>query len=131
VFVLFGIYKVTRQTAIDEALTCLADARYHRVFYLAPNPQLNKPRSKPLRVTYSDIGRPACENEAEEAAKATVWFCGGLFAGRWFGAIIKADLVLKARGVRLINIDRPGMGGTDEVPLAERLNVYMGTLLSC
>lgn len=47
-------------------------------------------------------------------------------AGRYFPAL--ADPVLKARGVRLITIDRPGIGGTDKVPLSERMGVYLGIL---
>jgi len=65
---------MTHQPAIEEALTYLADARYHRVFHLSPNAQSHLPRDKPLRATYSDIGRPACENDEEEAKQATVWF---------------------------------------------------------
>jgi alpha-beta hydrolase superfamily lysophospholipase len=36
--------------------------------------------------------------------------------------------VLKARGIRFITIDRPGNGGTDEVPLAQRIDTYTGVV---
>lgn len=47
-------------------------------------------------------------------------------AGRWLGAAV--DAVLKREGIRMILIDRPGMGGTDNVPVDQRLDVYLGII---
>jgi pimeloyl-ACP methyl ester carboxylesterase len=108
----------------EEVLAYVADARFHRVFHLPANP--SKQREKPLRVSYSDVGRAQCANDEEEARKPTIFFCGGFFAGRYLPLSLGADAVLKARGVRFITIDKPGMGGTEPVPLNRRVDIYLG-----
>jgi hypothetical protein len=110
----------------EDAFAYLADARFHRVFHLPPN--ASKQREKPLRVSYSDVGRRAqCANDEEEARKPTIFFCGEFFAGRYLPLSLNADAVLKARGVRFITIDKPCMGGTEPVPLNRRVDIYLGT----
>ncbi|EAW09560.1 alpha/beta fold hydrolase [Aspergillus clavatus NRRL 1] len=70
-----------------------------------------------LTVTYADIG---C------ATGPTVLFMPGMFASRYLG--IPMHVVAEHAGVRLLVVDRPGMGGSTDVPLAQRVAVWVDML---
>lgn len=44
--------------------------------------------------------------------------------GRWVASF--ADRLARGKGVRVLCVDRPGMGGTDAVPVDQRLAVWLG-----
>lgn len=53
-----------------------------------------------------------------------VLFCGGMFGGR-YQAMSTATLA-EEYGIRLIIVDRPGIGGSEKVPLKQRLQTWLG-----
>ena len=50
-------------------------------------------------------------------------YASGMFGGRWQGA--SYDDLAKEKGIRLIGVDRPGIGGTDSVPLKHRITTWL------
>ena len=63
-----------------------------------------------------------------------ILFCGGMFGGRW--AILGSpDALAQHHKVRLIMLDKPGLGGTGRVPLEHRienwLDIVPGLLAHC
>ena len=100
------------------------DTRLHQSFALPPNPSIG--REKTIRVSYADVGRsPRREDltkEEEDDLPVILW-CGGQFGGRYHG--FACDLLAEEYGVRLLAVDRPGIGGTDVVPLEQRVSTWL------
>ena len=72
-------------------------------------------------MTYSDAG---CRYKADgQQNTAVVLFCGGMFAGRWLGTMF--DVAAQKIGVRIISVDRPGMGGTPCVDIRYRVQTWL------
>lgn len=67
----------------------------------------------PLTITFADIG---CETGP------ALLFIPGMFASRYLGIPLHA--LAKRAGVRLLVIDRPGMGASTDVPLAQRVATW-------
>ncbi|KAF2727944.1 hypothetical protein EJ04DRAFT_538679 [Polyplosphaeria fusca] len=95
------------------ALEFLCDARFHRSFLLRPNEAAG--RSKPLRVSYADYG--------DRHSDAVVLVCGALMATRFTYATL--DGLAKAFNVRIIHPNRPGIGGSDQVDLHQRIATWL------
>ncbi|KAM3534155.1 hypothetical protein MY4038_002545 [Beauveria bassiana] len=93
------------------------DSRYSREYHL-PGGTIQG-RSEPLKVTYADFGYRNVENPDEENV---FLFFPPLLGSRWMH--IAKDNLAKKHRVRIINVERPGYGGTDEVELKERLWVW-------
>ncbi|KAM3463298.1 hypothetical protein BB8028_0004g09610 [Beauveria bassiana] len=93
------------------------DSRYSREYHL-PGGTIQG-RSEPLKVTYADFGYRNVENPDEENV---FLFFPPLLGSRWMH--IAKDNLAKKHRVRIINVERPGYGGTDEVELKERLRVW-------
>ncbi|KAK8854694.1 hypothetical protein IAR55_003433 [Kwoniella newhampshirensis] len=74
------------------------------------NRRLNRCPRTNLTVTFSDVG------DAEGVPLVYVLPSG---CSRWIAAPM--DPLAKSYGVRMIVVDRPGCGGTGEVPLVERI----------
>ncbi|RLM00574.1 hypothetical protein CFD26_108442 [Aspergillus turcosus] len=73
-----------------------------------------------LRVTYADVGiHPGTDGHPVP----TVLFIPGMFATRYVGILMHAIAV--KLGVRVLLIDRPGMGGTTSVPIEQRIPVWL------
>lgn len=70
-----------------------------------------------LNITFADIG---CKNGP------TLLFMPGMFASRYLG--IPLHVIAERAGVRLLVVDRPGFGGSTDVPLAQRVAVWTGML---
>lgn len=68
----------------------------------------------PLNITFADIG---CETGP------AVLFMPGMFASRYLG--IPLHVLAERAGVRLLVVDRPGMGASTDVPLAQRVAVWI------
>ncbi|KAL5359101.1 Alpha/Beta hydrolase protein [Aspergillus floccosus] len=67
----------------------------------------------PLNITFADIG---CETGP------ALLFMPGMFASRYLG--IPLHPLAERAGVRLLVVDRPGMGASTDVPLAQRVAVW-------
>lgn len=96
-------------------------ARSSPASYLCTFPFSRRLRKCPhtgLPVTYADIGDP-------EGTPLLVLMPSG--ASRWFAA--PQDPLAKRYGIRLIVLDRPGVGGTGAVGLADRIKVSCGESL--
>ncbi|KAK3376170.1 hypothetical protein B0T24DRAFT_699359 [Lasiosphaeria ovina] len=96
----------------EEATRILADARFHQTLTIPPSHC--RDRSTPLSVAFADIGDP------NGAALVSV---GGLFGSRYTLAL--ADGLARARGVRLLVPDKPGIGGTDGVGVEGKMGVWL------
>jgi hypothetical protein len=97
-----------------EVLEFLSDIRFHRSYVLPANPATG--RTKPHRFTFSDFGDPN--------SNAVVFFCGGLMGTRL--SYSHLDQSAKTHKVRIIQVDRPGMGGTDPIELEKRVQIWLG-----
>ncbi|XWX01734.1 hypothetical protein V2A60_009763 [Cordyceps javanica] len=93
------------------------DPRFSREYRLPENTVEGRPEA--LKITYADYGYRNEENPEEENV---FLFFPPLLGSRWMH-IAKDDLAKKHK-VRIINIERPGYGGTDEVEVQDRLRVW-------
>jgi hypothetical protein len=66
-------------------------------------------------VTYSDIGDP--DGQA-------LLVCGGLYGSRY--ALAQTDELARQRRVRLITLDKPGIGGTGPVDINRKVKTWLG-----
>lgn len=98
----------------DLSIERVCDIRLHQSFVVPADSSKGRPR--PLRVSYSDVGA------SEPNAPVLLW-ASGMFGGRFTGVELM-DLA-KAHGIRLISIDRPGIGGSDAVPIDERIATWL------
>jgi hypothetical protein len=104
---------------IYRAIEFACNIRFHRSFVLSPNP--DKGRHKPLRVTYADAGY---HDEESLEDIPVMLYAGGLFGGRY--QALTVDEIAKKYRVRILFVDRPGMGGTEKVPLDQRVSTWLG-----
>ena len=103
----------------DLCMQYLADEKFHKSFMLPPSRITT--RTTATRVTYCDVG---CTHKSDGSVNnAVVLFCGGMFAGRWLGSML--DGAASKYGVRLISLDRSGMGGTPSIELNYRMQTWL------
>jgi hypothetical protein len=95
-------------------LEFLSNRRFHQSFILPPSPEIG--RGKPHRFSYSDFG--------DSSSNAVVLFCGALMGARLCYSPL--DKLAKAYNVRIIHVDRPGIGGTDPIELEKRVQIWLG-----
>lgn len=67
----------------------------------------------PLTITFADIG---CETGP------ALLFMPGMFSSRYLG--IPLHVIAERAGVRLLVVDRPGMGASTDIPLAQRVDAW-------
>ncbi|KAL3471116.1 Alpha/Beta hydrolase protein [Aspergillus californicus] len=79
---------------------------HHRLTLPTPN--------GPLTVSYADIGSPT---------GPALLLLPGMFASRYLG--IPMHVIAQRAGVRLLVVDRPGMGASSEVPLKKRVDIWV------
>lgn len=119
------IGEFRRLEAKAQELAC--DIRLHKSFQLPPNSRIG--RNSTIRVSYSDVGYSGAfsttteMNQSESTKIPVLLWAGGMFGGR-YQAFANDDLCKKYR-VRFIGIDRPGIGGTDPVPLDQRVDTWL------
>ncbi|KAI0813777.1 hypothetical protein GGR55DRAFT_545344 [Xylaria sp. FL0064] len=89
----------------------LDDERFHQTFTLPPDPT----RPAEFKVTYADFGH---RNE-----ERVLLFCGPLVGSRYL--LTTKDKLARQHGVRIISPDRPGFGGTTNVPAADRVRIWL------
>ncbi|KAL2839490.1 Alpha/Beta hydrolase protein [Aspergillus pseudoustus] len=86
----------------------ISDARFHRRVTL-PTPH------GPQTLTYACVG-------SNDPTASTLLFLPGMFASRYLG--IPQHVLAERAGVRLLIVDRFGMGGSADVPLARRISTW-------
>ncbi|KAJ5488759.1 hypothetical protein N7539_003649 [Penicillium diatomitis] len=85
----------------------ISNSRFHRRISLSTS-------QGQLSVSFADIG---CENGP------VILFLPGMFASRYAGILLHA--IAEKAGIRLLVIDRPGMGASTDVPLAHRVDTWI------
>ncbi|EPS32747.1 hypothetical protein PDE_07707 [Penicillium oxalicum 114-2] len=88
----------------------ISESRFHRRI------SLNTSQGQ-LYVSFADTG---CNNGP------TILFLPGMFASRYAGILL--HVIARRAGVRLLVIDRPGMGASTDVPLAHRVDTWIEVL---
>lgn len=95
---------------MSDALTLISSKNFHRRVVLDT-------AYGPLAVTFADIG---C------ATGPALLFIPGMFASRYLG--IPMHVIAERAGVRLLVVDRPGMGASTDVPLSQRVAIWVDML---
>lgn len=106
--------QTTESPSLDEFLK---DPRFHRSFTF-PADSSEGENQTTLQVKYVDFGY---RNEANPEEENVLLFFPPLMGSRLLH-ITKDDLA-KRHKIRFISADRPGFGGTDEVPLEKRVSI--------
>jgi len=78
-------------------------------------------------VTYADAGyqpADAVEDGGEEGGIPVMLYIGGMFAGRY--QALTVDEMAREHKIRILFVDRPGIGGTQKVPLDQRVPTWLG-----
>ncbi|KAK2593712.1 hypothetical protein QQS21_008577 [Conoideocrella luteorostrata] len=99
------------------------DPRFNRIFTLPPDPAKN--RTSSFRVKYADYGY---RNEVHPHEENVLLFFGPLMASRLLH--ISKDAVAKKHKIRIINPDRPGIGGTDAVGVENRMSFWREVVMA-
>ncbi|KAL7811399.1 alpha/beta-hydrolase [Trichoderma gracile] len=101
----------------DQALNYISDARFNQKFSLS-----NDENQEAITVSFADVGfKP--ESPTDSRSTPTVLFIPGMFGSRYISAVL--DPVARRYGVRVLVIDRPGMGFSTEVPLSQRIPTWI------
>ncbi|KXX82332.1 hypothetical protein MMYC01_201299 [Madurella mycetomatis] len=98
------------------------DPRFSRTFELPADPASNG-RTGPFKVKYADYGY---RNDAHPEQENALLFFGPLMASRLFH--IAKDELAKRRKIRIINLDRPGIGGTDPADAKDRMSLWLDVI---
>ncbi|KKK24834.1 hypothetical protein P175DRAFT_0469158 [Aspergillus ochraceoroseus IBT 24754] len=99
----------------DFALTYISNARFHCRFTL---PATSSRES--LTVSYADVG---VVPNPTNPTPPTILFMPGMFGSRFLGVFMHT--VAEKLGVRVLVVDRPGMGHSTDVPLSQRVAVWL------
>ncbi|KAF7554440.1 hypothetical protein G7Z17_g2907 [Cylindrodendrum hubeiense] len=95
----------------------ISDARFHRIFTLPATADHDA-----LTVSFADVGR-APEPSAAAPNPPTILFIPGMFSSRYLAIAMHA--IAQKLGVRVLVVDRPGMGKSTDVPLPQRVPIWV------
>ncbi|KAI5456895.1 hypothetical protein BGZ63DRAFT_395061 [Mariannaea sp. PMI_226] len=109
--------SVSPEVLSDEASKYVANARFHHTFTL---PATNT--HDDLTFSFADLGRAPTPGESTPNPP-TVLFMPGMYASRYLGVPMHA--IADKLGVRVIIVDRPGMGKSTDVPLQQRVSIWV------
>ncbi|KAK8088557.1 hypothetical protein PG997_003518 [Apiospora hydei] len=109
----------TTTSAHDRAVAYIANERFHQQFTLPATTEHDA-----LVVSYTDAGRDAGD---DPKSVPTMLYIPGMFSSRLF-AVFPLHAMGQKLGVRVLAIDRPGMGHSTNVPLSQRLAVWLETV---
>ncbi|KGO75406.1 hypothetical protein PITC_080920 [Penicillium italicum] len=101
-------------TPSSFAASYIANSRFHRSFTIEPTSTHG-----PLNVTYGDYG---CEPN-KNGTTPTLLFLPGMLSTRYIGLCLHP--IAEKWGVRVLVVDRPGMGNSTDVPLAQRVSTWV------
>ncbi|KAJ5170187.1 uncharacterized protein N7500_002970 [Penicillium coprophilum] len=104
------------QSPRSFAASYVSNSRFHRFL------TIESTTHGPLNVTYADYGRGPNKN----GTTPTLLFIPGMFSSRYIGICLHA--MAEKWGVRVLVVDRPGMGNSTEVPLAQRVSAWVETV---
>ncbi|KAJ6004376.1 hypothetical protein N7522_006021 [Penicillium canescens] len=99
---------------VNLAHSYIANARFHRRFTLEATATHGL-----LNVTYAEFGR----QPEESVTTPTILLIPGMFSSRYLGVQLHA--IADKLGVRVLVVDRPGMGGSTDVPLVQRMSIWV------
>lgn len=105
--------------ATTEVDAFVDDLRFNQKFDLVPSQESN--RNHTIRVTYADYGY---HNEAHPEEETVLLWFAPMMASRLIG-ILRHKRARREK-IRIISMDRPGMGGTDAVPGESRIRICRG-----
>lgn len=114
------LYLLTYPRATE--LAC--DIRLHRSFNLPPNQSIGRNHS--IRVTYSDVGYSGptgIPDHPDSKETPVLLWASGMFGGRY--QAFANDEICKKYRVRFLAIDRPGIGGTGQVNIDQRIATWL------
>ncbi|KAB8263268.1 hypothetical protein BDV32DRAFT_4143 [Aspergillus pseudonomiae] len=97
------------------ALGYISNSRFHRRYTLPATAEHDS-----LTFTYADVGATPSSTNLKPR---TILFMPGMFASRYLGVFIHA--IAEKHGVRVLIVDRPGMGNSTDVPLDQRLSTWI------
>ncbi|KAH6620858.1 hypothetical protein B0J18DRAFT_457486 [Chaetomium sp. MPI-SDFR-AT-0129] len=99
--------------------------RFHRTFTYTPPPSSDHSNTlpSPYKLTYADFGY---RNETHPDQERVVLFSPPLMGSRLLFAT--KDALAKRHRIRVISVDRPGFGGSEQVPAAGRLALWRETI---
>ncbi|PTB64945.1 hypothetical protein BBK36DRAFT_1170610 [Trichoderma citrinoviride] len=104
-------------SARDQALSYISDPRFTQKFTLPEGENQDA-----ITVSFADVGfKP--DSATAGRSTPTVLFIPGMFGSRYIGAVL--DPVARKYGVRVLVIDRPGMGFSTDVPLSRRIPTWI------
>lgn len=98
----------------------LDDPRFSRTFELPADPANG--RGSPFKLTYADFGH---RDETTPEEENVFLFFGTLMGSRLIH-VAKHEMA-KRHKIRFINVDRPGIGGTDAVAAEDSVELWRGT----
>ncbi|KAL7807899.1 alpha/beta-hydrolase [Trichoderma aethiopicum] len=102
------------------ALEYISDPRFTQKFSLPDGENQDT-----ITVSFADVGfKP--EDPTASRSTPTVLFIPGMFGSRYISAVL--DRVAHRYGVRVLVIDRPGMGLSTDVPLCQRIPTWIRML---
>ncbi|XWX01452.1 hypothetical protein V2A60_009480 [Cordyceps javanica] len=104
------------ETASTAASQYLKHPSFHRTFTLPPTAD-----HEALEIGYSDLGRQPADSHVEPPPPVML-FMPGMFASRLHGVLM--DVVGQKKGVRVLTVDRFGIGSSTNVPLAKRISIW-------
>ncbi|KAL6856806.1 alpha/beta-hydrolase [Trichoderma novae-zelandiae] len=104
-------------SARDQALSYISDPRFTQKFSLP-----ERESQDAITVSFADVGFKPVGPTASRSTP-TVLFIPGMFGSRYIGAVL--DPVARKYGVRVLVIDRPGMGLSTDVPLSQRIPTWI------
>ncbi len=116
---LISIQHQSRMTSLTDYVN---DPRFSQTFELPANPASG--RTSPFRVKYADYGY--CRDETHPEEENVILFFGPLMASRLLH--IAKDGLAKKHRIRIINPDRPGIGGTDAAGSNDAMAIWRGML---
>ncbi|UNI15511.1 hypothetical protein JDV02_002039 [Purpureocillium takamizusanense] len=101
----------------------LNDARFRQTFVLPADATRGRPEE--LQITYADYGY---RNEQDPDDENVFLFFAPLLGSRMWH--VAKDGPAKRHKVRIINLDRPGVGGTSEIPAERRMAVWRDVIMA-
>ncbi|THY02793.1 hypothetical protein D6D03_04835 [Aureobasidium pullulans] len=102
-------------SAKDDAIAFASQKCFHQSITIDPTSAHQK-----LRVSFATTS--GFDDDGKNDLE-TILFCGGMGASRLL--LYRFDALAKKEGVRVIFIDRPGVGGSTPVPLDQRVQVWL------